>query len=530
MSTTPARAFLYARKSTDDKGHQIYSIDHQIKELRALACRHDIHIVEELVENRTAKTPGRPVFNQMLSRIKKGEASTILAWHPDRLARNAIDGGAILHLIDTGTIADIKCAQFWFEPTPQGMLMLSFAFGMSKYYVDSLSEGIKRNYRQRIRDGYWPRRPPLGYLFDRNTRTAVLDPIRAPLVRQMFERYATGHYALDELTRITNEAGLRGFSNKHHGPLPLSRSQYYALLQNPFVVGMMRLKGELFEGKHEPLIPLSLFDKCQLVLAQRGKRRAPGLKPFIYRGMFTCGECGCMITSEAQKGYTYLRCTKRKGTCHQSYLRLEDAQRQVRRVVANLAVPDDVIDLAVSQLEQEQKAEAQSWASDLRELKTTLASFEDKHRRLTDLYIDGSVPAEEYHRAKERLLRSRRELSEKIAFLEKNRDTRLEPAIRFIRGLAEPRRVAEGGDPEKIRDFLKKVGSNLTLRDGKVRWQPQGAWKHVAGQRFSGKRAPVAGARQTGDRARFSNGSAPSSAARRLLVKVRALVKDSPAA
>jgi len=80
--------FLYARKSTDDEERQMLSIEAQLAELREYASNEGLNVTLEFVESRTAKTPGRPIFNDMLERIENGEASGLLAWHPDRLARN----------------------------------------------------------------------------------------------------------------------------------------------------------------------------------------------------------------------------------------------------------------------------------------------------------------------------------------------------------------------------------------------------------------------------------------------------------
>ena len=184
---TPTKLFLYARKSTDSEDRQVYSIDHQLAELRQLASKKGLEVVAEFTENRTAKEPGRPIFNEILARIKKREASGILAWSPDRLARNAVDGGQIIHLVDSGIITDLHFPTYMFEPNSAGKLMLAVMFGMSKYYTDSLSDGIKRAVRQRIQHGYWARPAPLGYQFDHNTRTVVVDPTRAQLIRQTFE-------------------------------------------------------------------------------------------------------------------------------------------------------------------------------------------------------------------------------------------------------------------------------------------------------------------------------------------------------
>src|SRR3989344_5854357 len=151
-----ARFFLYARKSSEAEDRQVMSIEAQVVELRELAAREKIHIIEELIEKQSAKVPGRPIFNSMLDRIDRGEASGIISWHPDRLARNSVDGGRVIYLLDTGKLAALKFSTFWFESTPQGKFMLNIAFGQSKYYVDSLAENTKRGLRQKVRLGHCP--------------------------------------------------------------------------------------------------------------------------------------------------------------------------------------------------------------------------------------------------------------------------------------------------------------------------------------------------------------------------------------
>ena len=121
--------FLYARKSTDEPERQVLSIEAQMFELREYAKKENLNIVREFVESKTAKEPGREIFNEMVECIEKNEAEGILAWHPDRLARNSIDGGRIIYLVDTGKITTLKFPTFWFDPTPQGKFMLSIAFG-----------------------------------------------------------------------------------------------------------------------------------------------------------------------------------------------------------------------------------------------------------------------------------------------------------------------------------------------------------------------------------------------------------------
>ena len=87
----PAAYFLYARKSTEEEDRQVLSIDAQLHELRTYAQREGLTIAEEFIEAKTAKQPGRPVFNLMIEQVEMGKAAGLLAWHslPGRLARKS---------------------------------------------------------------------------------------------------------------------------------------------------------------------------------------------------------------------------------------------------------------------------------------------------------------------------------------------------------------------------------------------------------------------------------------------------------
>ncbi|MBI5613553.1 recombinase family protein, partial [Candidatus Gottesmanbacteria bacterium] len=115
----------YCRKSTDEKDRQVLSIEAQVAEIKEYAKREQVEISEFITESRTAKEPGRPLFADLIGKIERGLASGIIAWHPDRLARNSIDGGRIIYLIDIGKLVGLKFPTFWFDNTPQGKFMLS---------------------------------------------------------------------------------------------------------------------------------------------------------------------------------------------------------------------------------------------------------------------------------------------------------------------------------------------------------------------------------------------------------------------
>ena len=137
------RYFLYARKSTDVEDKQVLSIEGQLAELCALSKRERLKIADEFVEKQGAKMPGRPVFNEMMKRIQKGEARGIVCWKLDRLARNPVDGGQIQWLLQENTIQHIRAHDRSYYPT-DNVLMMSVEFGMANQFIRDLSSNVKR--------------------------------------------------------------------------------------------------------------------------------------------------------------------------------------------------------------------------------------------------------------------------------------------------------------------------------------------------------------------------------------------------
>ena len=144
--------------------------------------------------------------------------------------------------------------------------MLNIAFGQSKYFVDNLSENTKRGLRQKLRRGELPGYAPLGYLNDLLKHTMYKDPERFRLVRKLFELYATGNYSLKDLRKLITSAGL--LSRKGN---MLSVSNIQSILSTSFYYGVFKYNGELYDGKHEPMIAKKLFEACQKVMADRSR-------------------------------------------------------------------------------------------------------------------------------------------------------------------------------------------------------------------------------------------------------------------
>ncbi len=468
--------FVYARKSTESEERQIRSIGDQFAELKDIAEKNQLTVLEELHESQSAKYPGRPTFNEMLERIERGEANGILAWHPDRLARNAVDGGRIIHLIDMGKIRDLKFPTFWFEPTSQGKFMLSIMFSQSKYYVDNLSENIRRGQRQKLKNGIWPMVAPVGYLNDREARIIAPDPVRAPLVRTAYELYATGTYTIDRLVEALSALGLTSRTGN-----PLSRPQYHRLLQNPIYCGVICYGNETYEAKHEPIVSRDLFDAVQAVISRKSKPKDSHLKPYIYRGMFHCGECGAMITTETHKGFIYLRCTKRLNrNCSQPYVRQEAIDQQVAELFARITLPDDEADWMVAELKAEGAAERDALAEQRKRIQAKLDACKTRLKRLLALHLDDNLSLDEYRQAKAEALLDKAKIREQHPPAEGGEDVWFEQAIRFVKTQQRSHFMTKyDGKIEGLRDLLKTTGSNWVIREKRLSGEFKEPWKSL---------------------------------------------------
>lgn len=374
--------FLYARKSMENEERQARSIESQLFEVREHAARENVTIVREFTESMTAKSPGRPVFNEMLARLEKGEADGIIAWHPDRLARNSMDGGRIIHFLDIGHITALKFCTLWFENTPQGKFMLNISFGQSKYFVDNLSENVERGLRHKIRRGDWPGKAPPGYLNDPVSRKVVPDPAKKDLIKKIFETYATGNYRVDHLRKLAFEWGLTNRKG-----VPLSNSILHRLLTNPFYIGLMRYKGELFPGTHEIFIGKELFDKVQETHTQKGQPKNRK-HSFPFLGLIQCSSCGGMITAERQKGHHYYRCTKKMGVkCAEPYVREEALAEQIKQAITTASLPPEGYEYMINELNKEAKEATQSIAQELAHGDQKLKELQSKMDRLLDAHL-----------------------------------------------------------------------------------------------------------------------------------------------
>ena len=468
--------FLYARKSTDVEDRQVLSIEAQLQELRDYAKRENIEISAEFIEKQSAKIPGRPMFNRMLDDIEK-LGGNILAWHPDRLARNSVDGGRVIYLLDTEKLASLKFPTFWCDSTSQGKFMLNMAFGQSKYYLDSLSENTKRGMRQKVRRGEYPGLTPIGYINDSRTKTINIDKKSAPVIRKAFEMYSEGNQTLDTIGMFLAQNNLFAKNGKR---IHISRATF--ILSNPFYYGHFRYNSEIYEGKYEGIVAKKLWDQVQEVMKRRSRpRHKQKNEPQAYCGLLSCASCGMQITGEyrvktqlngTEHFYTYYHCTKKSKTqkCPEPCIRQESLDAQISSLLQKVSLPQNWADYLNTRLGKDKVESAQSVSALVSENEKRIQDIVVKLQRLLDGYLDQDIDKEVYRAEKSKLLSEKKSLEEEISRNQQKQKHWLEPMEKWIKDAGNMEKIALDSNLFAKKVAAKEIfGSNLLLQNKLVR-------------------------------------------------------------
>ena len=502
------RYFIYCRKSSESEDRQVLSLESQLNELKRLSERSNLSVVDVFTESRSAKSPGRPQFNEMLKLISQKKADGIICWKLDRLARNPIDGGQIIWLLQKGIIKHIQTFDRGYSPE-DNVLLMNVEFGMANQFILDLSKNVRRGMKTKVEKGWLPTVAPLGYLNDRTKergkKDIIKDPDRFALVKKMWSMMLSGNYSAPKTAHIAcEEWGLRNRKGK-----PLSESAIYRIFANPFYSGRFEYpvgSGNWYQGNHEPMINREEFEKVQVILGRNGK---PRLKKheFAFTGLIRCGECSGMITAEEKNQiicskcrykfstnnisecprcntpikkmhkpkilhYVYYHCTKKTNPqCSQGSLEVIELEKQVLGCLARMLISEDFKDWAIEYLREELKKDTHSQAAVIASQRTAYQSCIKKLENLLQLKIsplnsDGSLLSDEdFAKQKSELQKEKASLKESLDSLRADPEIWLEAGKKVFTFACYAKYWFEKGSPQEKFRILKSLGSNLTLRD-----------------------------------------------------------------
>lgn len=507
---------IYARKSSEDSQRQIASIQDQINALKLTVERESLTMADiPFKEERSAKDPGRPIFNDVLDRIQAGEANALLCWDIDRLSRNPIDNGRLQWMLQKSVIKVIKTPGRSYYPEDAGLLM-SIEGGRATDYVMRLSKNVKRGLNSKAMSGWRPSGGPIGYLnvgTEKGSKTIDIDPERFELVRKMWDLFLTGTYSVSKIRDVaTKDWHLTTLPRRRIGGKPLSMSHMYNIFNDTFYYGYYPWTdpetGERrpIKGNHPPMITELEYRRAQVLLGKRGKPQ-PHTREFAFTGLMRCGECDSSITAEEKNqiicteckhkfayenktfcpkcstdisemqsptmlNYVYYRCTKKKNrACTQKTIRLEELEQQFNKVLAELTIDEDYLKLAIDYLNDKGKNSGHEEKAMQISLQT---AYNNCETRLTNLSREFTSPLnsnyelytpEDFKNQKVELMAERERLAKEMGGTSEKFDRDLVNTERVFNFCTFAKREFNKSDLQKKRIIFGTIGSNLTLKD-----------------------------------------------------------------
>ncbi len=453
--------FGYTRVSTAKQGEGV-SLEAQREAITAYAERNQLAITQWFEEKETAAKSGRPIFTNMIKALRKSKAEGLIMHKIDRSARNFADWAKIGDLSDAGIEVCFATETLDFS-SRGGRLSADIQAVIAADYIRNLREETIKGINGRLKQGLYPFKAPIGYLDNGGGKPKTPDPVKAPLITQAFELYASGQYSFRSLRTKLDQMGLR---NSQGGPI--SKHGLETFLGNPFYCGLIRIRrtGAVHKGIHEPIITVNLFENVQQVrLGKSGKKTTK--HNHTYRGLFRCGHCNAAMTPELQKARVYYRCQTRE--CPTKTVREDSIEQSVKTTLSRVRLKEaDVASLAKVFSEW---CAARVEEDEGKTIALQISNTAHKLESLTDALIDRLIDQEVYNQRKQKLLMEQNRLEEEAEKAAQKRCdlNRIQKFLELIKNLAVTYIFA---NPAEKRELLISTTSNRIVSGKNVYLEP----------------------------------------------------------
>lgn len=457
------KAIIIARVSTEEQKEAGLSLPAQVTRLENYCHNKNFTIIKSFSFDESAYKDERGEFDRIFEFIlQQTEKVAICCDKVDRLSRNMFDKRVSLlydkalmdelelHFVSDGQIINSRISaaeKFHF----------GISLGLAKYYSDAISDNVKRALEQKLRQGQWPSKAPYGYLniwHPDGKSDIVVDEYASRIVQKTFELYGTAAFSMELLRKkINTEYNLNW-----------SKGYLDYMLKQDFYCGIMTWNGVQYPHNYPPLISSNLFKQVQDVKASFNKKQVKYAgKPYIYRGLIRCAECGMAITPEKHKGLIYYHCTQYNGKHGAQWLREEEITRQLEVVFKNLQIPKDILEQLTETLNTVHKDKVEFHAHHFNKLTKEHAQITVM---LDNLYLDklkGSITESAYDKFYTSLKEKLTDITVQLSQLQEADDDYYITVKLLLNLSSRAFDLFKSSEVEEKRQLIKLVLSNLRL-------------------------------------------------------------------
>ncbi len=289
----------YFRKSSEAEDRQAFSIPDQMRDVDALVKREALNVgIKFPGESKSAHTPGRQIFADVVKAIMDGKINALVVWHANRISRNPVDAGTIIWLMDIGKLRQVKTTTKTYENNADDKFFLWLELSISKKDSDNKSEVVKRALVGRAGRGIPNGVAPIGFINDKTAikgnRRWLIDKIRLPLVEKLFGEFLSGRYSAPALYFYAkDDLKLTTMQRQKIGGRHIAKSYIYTMLRNPIYAGFFFQNDIRYElDAYLPrLLTEEEYWKIQDMLGRKGMPRVTNRKA-VYNQFAICGLCG----------------------------------------------------------------------------------------------------------------------------------------------------------------------------------------------------------------------------------------------
>lgn len=488
MNTT--KCLIYARVSSKEQEDTGYSLDAQEKLLQDYAVKNDLGVKKAFRVSESASGKQiRKTFNELLGYANKNNISVILCEKIDRLTRNLKDAASVSDWINEDDKREVHFVKESFivnkNTRAHENLVWDMKVAIARFYTNNLSEEVKKGQKEKISQGGFPTRPPVGYktIGEKGHKVHIVDDQQAPLVKKMFELYSTGNYSLNALVDVMHKEGLRSNDGGKIG-----KSRMHKHLSNPFYYGKMCWNGEIYDGKHEPLISKELFNVVQSKLIRKTDNPQYKTHLPVFKAKIKCEECGGVITWETQKGHWYGHCNHYKKCSQKDYMKQNEVEDQLFPYFENAMPKNDRVLNWLIKAMKESHADEVDYNTQKRESFNRIIRMADK--RIEEAYkdkLDGKMPSVLCEKVMKDSTKEKEESIEALGKLSEYRTAYYEAgyaihelALQATKIYRSP--IAKTEDKRMLLSYIfsnlalneRKIGANYTLAfEFLVEWMPR---------------------------------------------------------